>query len=185
MGTIWNEERVRAEFARLDRLTGLSGASLPISFGNACSTLGCYYGGKNKRFRFSNHWLDNPDWPEEAALDLIRHEYAHYMDEMLGGDGGHGTSWKACCMRIGAAPVRLYQEEITRCFVRQHEAEAQLAEKLCRYTAGTAIKHRVFGRGVIKNVEGSGSTAIALVDFARAGEKRLALSWIDENCKPA
>ena len=30
-----------------------------------------------------------------------------------------------------------------------------------------------------------GRTAIALVDFARAGEKRLALSWIDENCKPA
>ena len=40
---VWDEERIREEFKRLDNMTGLHGADLPITFGKAKHTLGCFY----------------------------------------------------------------------------------------------------------------------------------------------
>ena len=40
---VWDEERIREEFKRLDSMTGLHGADLPITFGKAKHTLGCFY----------------------------------------------------------------------------------------------------------------------------------------------
>ena len=34
MKTVWNEARIRAEIAKLDKKTGLRGAELPIVFNN-------------------------------------------------------------------------------------------------------------------------------------------------------
>ena len=89
MKNIWTETAIRKEFARLDAKTGLKGATLPISFGNAKCTLGSYSSAGGGAFRFSRHYFDDPLWPIEEALDTIRHEYAHYMDHM--GIWQHGT----------------------------------------------------------------------------------------------
>ena len=40
---VWDEERIRDEFKKLDSITGLHGADLPITFGKAKHTLGCFY----------------------------------------------------------------------------------------------------------------------------------------------
>ena len=40
---VWDEERIREEFKKLDSMTGLHGADLPITFGKAKHTLGCFY----------------------------------------------------------------------------------------------------------------------------------------------
>lgn len=54
MNTIWNEAAIRREFAGLDAKTGLKGAKLPISFGNAKGTLGSYTSANEGAFRFSD-----------------------------------------------------------------------------------------------------------------------------------
>lgn len=93
---VWDEERIREEFKKLDSITGLHGADLPITFGKAKHTLGCFYidtiNKKPKKFHFSLFYFGNPKWSEASALDVIRHEYAHYMDYMFNGNSSHGAS---------------------------------------------------------------------------------------------
>lgn len=111
---IWSEDRIRAEIARLDRKTGGNGASLPITFSNAKHTLGQFgiidpKGAALMYFRFSHHWFQKPDWPEELALDTIRHEYAHYLNWIRFHGKGHDGTWKQCCRMVGARTERLYR----------------------------------------------------------------------------
>ena len=60
---VWDEERIREEFKRLDSMTGLHGADLPITFGKAKHTLGCFYidniNKKPKKFHFSLFYFGN------------------------------------------------------------------------------------------------------------------------------
>lgn len=179
MRNIWDEKRIRTELARLDARTGLRGAGLPVRFGNARCTLGVFSVREDQPyFRFSNWWFQNPDWPEECALDVIRHEYAHYMDWQLYGGSGHGTTWKQCCVMIGAAPVRLYQqerEEYYRDIHRQQEEWGSLR-------AGDLVRHPKFDLGKIREVAGEGPNRYAVIDFGVNGIRKLNLKWIRENC---
>lgn len=77
MNKKWTEADIREEMAKLDLKTGLNGAELPISFNNSKCTLGLYYSTNGGSFKFSNYYFQDPNWPIEAALDVIRHEYAH------------------------------------------------------------------------------------------------------------
>lgn len=43
---VWDEKTIREEFKRLDSMTGLHGADLPITFGKAKHTLGCFVSAK-------------------------------------------------------------------------------------------------------------------------------------------
>ena len=184
MKMIWNEETIRAELRRLDGITGLHGAELPITFGNARSTLGCFHSDSNgdeMRFYFSNFWFKKPDWPDASALDVIRHEYAHYMDWMLYGHCSHGPTWKACCVQVGAVPSRLYSEE-TNAFYQKKEAQEQaLAQTLEAYGVGSRVVHPTFGTGVIQALESSGTSQIASIAFD-AGTKRFPLAWVHQHC---
>lgn len=78
MKEVWSETSIHAEFAKLDKRTGLKGAELPISFNNARCTFGLYDSTDGESFKFSNYYFQNPDCPIESALDVIRHEYAHH-----------------------------------------------------------------------------------------------------------
>lgn len=183
MVMIWNEARIRAEFARLDKLTGLNGAALPITFSRAQHTLGMFsWEGEKMSFRFSNYWFQNPDWPEESALDVIRHEYAHYMDHVVYGGVGHKKTWRMCCLKVGAMPSRLYNEELNRHYVKQHQEEAALSQKYNVYREGQPVLHPKFGEGVITAIEGEGVSRVVVVEFEMAGRKRLGIQWLDENC---
>ena len=116
----WSVEKIRAVMAHLDRKTGLHGAELPMKMGKAVSYLGRYYCGERKSFYFSTHHLNDPAFRESEAIELIRHEYAHYYVDAAGlrqffRDGRayhHGPSWKYACRMVGARGGRVYGESL-------------------------------------------------------------------------
>lgn len=182
---IWDKERIRKELRRLDRITGFDGASLPILFENCRSHLGIFYSKDavhGMHFRFSNPWFQNPDWPVEAAIDVIRHEYAHYLDLMQYGNLGHGRTWKSCCHQIGANPLRCYNRVHARAYRDRHIMDELYREHYAQYQPGLVIQHPVYGMGQITAVEGEGTNTVVCAAFA-AGEKRLSAQWIERNCK--
>lgn len=83
----WSEEDFRKELRRLDELVkrsqgiDLVGAELDIEFSRARCTLGTYCP-KEKKFKFSLLFF-NSDVPEACAIDVIRHEYAHYYNDVV------------------------------------------------------------------------------------------------------
>lgn len=184
MKIIWSEDTIRQEIAKMDAKTGLDGAHLPIRFSNAKCTLGMYKpSNEGGSFTFSNYYFQNADWPVEEALDTIRHEYAHYMEYMIYGKGGHGRTWKLCCNIVGAIPQRCYDEHRAEYYQRKHKKEE---EQICRfetYIKGKRIRHPSFGVGVIEEVAGENLNKNILVDFIAVGKKRLGLAWVDENCE--
>lgn len=111
---VWSVEKIRAVMVHLDRKTGLHGAELPIEMGKAVSYLGRYYCGERKSFYFSKHHLNDPAFRESEAIELIRHEYAHYYVDAAGlrpffQDGRahhHGPSWQYACKMVGASGRR-------------------------------------------------------------------------------
>ena len=185
MKTKWDVAAIRKEMARLDKKTGLKGSERPISFNNAKATLGSYSSGSGGYFKFSNYYFQDPEWPDEEALDTIRHEYAHYMDHQLNGMMGHGASWKKCCIEVGANPLRCYDKERAHNYQRKHQEEDQLSSKLDTYRIGDRILHPRFGTGTIVEISGEAVKKTVVVEFNEGkdpGRKKLALSWVEENC---
>ena len=177
---VWNETEIRKEMTRLDAVTGLRGASLPISFNNSERTLGMYCGENGGRFVFSNFFFQNPDWPVAEVLDTIRHEYAHYMNHKLYANRGHGATWKHCCIVIGADPERLYDPD------RRVRQAAEKVKKLAQYDtyhAGTVVVHPRFGDGVIDKITGEGTDRSVSVAFRSVGRKTVPLEWLVQNCR--
>lgn len=186
---IWSEYRIREEMKRLDRITGLEGATLPISFGNARNTLGFFslVNNKSGRFRFSRVYFEDPSWPQENALDVIRHEYAHYMDFELNGTVGHGITWKMCCIKVGAMPRRIYNDQGDR-----YRKEKLRQEKLemkkkfsgaSEFTVGTEVKHPSFGKGKLMKILEKENRKLAEFSFEGANIRILDLNWVAQNCK--
>ena len=182
MFKVWNEEKIREELKKLDLKTGLSGAELPIRFGKAKSYLGLYYQSNGKGFYFSTYYFENPEFQEESAIDVIRHEYAHYMNHVLYDGHGHNKTWKMCCEVVGATPIRCYSEERNKYHEIKRQKENENLKRLSRYKIGQHITHPHFGMGVIEKIEKRGNSHLADVNFS-IGLKILSLKWIDENCK--
>lgn len=122
-------------------------------------------------------------FPVEEAIDTIRHEYAHYMDFVLNGKLGHSTSWKQCCIHIGALPIRLYSEDRADYYRKKHEKERQENVKLSQLSPGTIIEHPCFGHGVVLSSTGFDNSRILHVAFSTVGQKALSASWVLNNCK--
>ena len=142
----WSVEKIRAVMVHLDRKTGLHGAELPIEMGKAVSYLGRYYCGERKSFYFSTHHLNDPAFRESEAIELIRHEYAHYYVDAAGlrpffQDGRahhHGPSWQYACKMVGASGRRVFGQdllpELTAAeLVRRFRAEDVRAFDMCGY----------------------------------------------------
>ena len=180
MEIIWDEAAIRRELINLDRRTGLFGAKLSISFGNAQKTLGSF--SSDGQFRFSNRFFQDPEWPQEAALDVIRHEYAHYMDYMLNGRCGHGRTWKECCRAVGARPARLYNQGWANYHRNRRKALKRQAALLAGYRPGDRIEHPRFGAGVIVEIEGDAVNRRAKVCFDGVDVKWLGLAWVHDHC---
>lgn len=177
---IWTEETIRDEIRKLDETTGLEGAKLPIVFGRAKTRLGAFYMNQKEmkpvKFYFSRYYFGNPGWPMSDALDVIRHEYAHYMSFELYGHSGHGGDWKRCCVRIGARPERLYKG---RCEDVYQESKTNPNI----YEPGMNIVHPVFGKGTIQNITNDAAKKSAVVKFSKVGLKKLGIHWMMENCR--
>ena len=184
MADIWDEAAIREELAKLDAKTGWKGASLPIRFTNSKRTLGSFCNADGGSFQFSNCFYRDPNWPRECALDVIRHEYAHYLDFVKYGGYSHGKSWKRCCIEVGADPIRLYNPEKAAYFSRKHTKEAQDSAALDELRPGSVIIHPTFGVGTITEIAGEGLSRSAAVSFAGEETKRkLLLTWIRKNCE--
>ena len=184
---IWDEEAIRQELERLDKITGLHGSSLPITFGKARYQLGSFHVNPQKKepkkFHFSLFYYGNPEWSKESALDTIRHEYAHYMDYMLYGNGGHGPTWKMCCRKIGANPSRCYSEKMEAIYRKKEERQKEISVQVERFQPGKKIKHPKFGIGVIRTIKGPAERRILEVEFPQHDIRRLGAAWVNENCK--
>lgn len=181
---IWDEDRIREELRRLDGITGLHGADLPIRFGQAKNTLGSFYAGPEGKmaFRFSNIYFQDPTWPVASALDVIRHEYSHYLSWVKYKKVDHGPIWKLCATKCGAVPVRCYTERRNNIEVNIQQRKEALLESLQNYRVGQTVLHPVYDEGRITAISDDGIHSIATVEFQEDGIKQLSLSWIEENC---
>lgn len=113
----WSVEKIREVMRYLDQKTGLRGAELPIRLGTAQYHLGSYNCTEgHMRFSFSARFLNDPLFRESEAIELIRHEYAHYYVHAAdlrrffldGRSWHHGPSWKYACRMVGASGRRAY-----------------------------------------------------------------------------
>ena len=182
----WTEEDFRKELRRLDAMVQekqgitLVGAEFEIQFMNTRRTLGYYYP-TQKRFRFSLPFF-NSDVPENCALDVIRHEYAHYYAHAVYGYRGvHGKPFKEACIAVGANPETYYSLAYER---RQREREENAAKiyqsSLC---AGQQIVHPFFGKETILEIKNRRDGAALTVFFPEKGEKTLDEQWLCKNGK--
>lgn len=179
----WNEEMIRKELKWLDRKTGLNGAKLPIKFTHAKHTLGCFYADKdNMRFDFSLYYLADDSFPQEEALDLIRHEYAHYMNFVLYHGTGHDRMWRKCCTSVGAVATRLYSGKFNDYFNKRKAQREQTAASCNEYKIGSVVRHPVYGTGTVVSVSGFDTDKILETEFYSVGRKRLTAKWVHENC---
>jgi len=100
---LWNEEMIRAELCRMDEITGLCSRDIPIRFNASKCCLGsfCVADGKPKAFNFSIRFFMDESFAQKEGVNVIRHEYAHFMEHAIYGgiERGkpHGPRWKECC----------------------------------------------------------------------------------------
>lgn len=100
----WKQEDFRRELYKLDKKTGLDSSKLRIKIGKAKTYIGTYCIKKStnqKWFRFSAFYFNDENFPKEAAIEVIKHEYAHFYDDVMFGGRGHGESWKKACEIVG------------------------------------------------------------------------------------
>lgn len=178
----WTEADFRKELKSIDeyveRTQGirLVGAELDIEFSErARCTLGQYFP-KEKKFRFSLPFF-NSDVPEACAIDVIRHEYAHYYaDVVLGYKGGHGLPFKSACGIVRANPSTYYSKNFESSARKKEERDARVYKSGVR--AGQRVKHPCFGIGSVLTVEPLKDSALLKIDFGRHGVRVIDELWL-------
>ncbi len=109
----WSEDKIRLIIRHLDQKTGLNGASLPIKLSLKGNHLGRYVYSDEGYFNFNRVFFDNPQTKESEVINTIRHEYAHYYEDIA--DllkyvdhtqiaESHGKGWSWACKKVGALP---------------------------------------------------------------------------------
>lgn len=114
----WMIEDIKNIICHLDMKTGMNGVDIPVYFeksmGNNGETLGSYRGGYFRSFSFSREYFDDPLFLDRAAIDVVRHEYCHYLVEALGlhelyeDDDPHGLAWKSACAFLNTDDTGTY-----------------------------------------------------------------------------
>lgn len=182
---VWNEQMLMSEIKKLDEITGLEGSNLMICFVEEdVRTLGAYhhcYG--NRFFVFNKIHFTNDEYPVYEALDTVRHEYAHYMNDVIYHESGHGDTWKICCRLIGARPYAIHYKGQSDYFYKQFLKESVYWPQYETYQVGDLIDHPVFGTGIISSISGAVFSRRLNVDFESGESKYLSLKWVDKNCK--
>lgn len=118
----WSVDDIRKIMQSLDAKTGMDGASLPIFLcrepGHGL-TLGTYHPSSNNRFRyfsFSLAYFNDKNFKDLAAIDVIRHEYCHYLVDALEletvyeDDDSHGEAWKTVCGLLNTDQYGTFRE---------------------------------------------------------------------------
>ncbi len=188
----WTEAMIRKELQRLDQMTGLHGNGLIVDFGNAKRSLGCFITreGKSHKFRFSRKYFEDENFSRHEAYDVIRHEYAHYMNQELNGDkmdGGHGEMWKECCRRVGARPNRYYDPTANDIHLRKEREEKETLrakrDYLTLMKVGDKLLHPKFGIGEICSIENTAGDARLKMVFQSGEMKTISAKWMADMYK--
>lgn len=118
---VWTEEKFRFVLINLDKKTGLSGAKLEIKLTDDDESIASFCcNGRNTFFKFNISRFNDPKFKELAAIETIRHEYAHYYSHAVELKkwiydsrhlGGHEKSWEYACKMIEIEPKRYYNSE--------------------------------------------------------------------------
>ena len=181
------ERLIREEYTRLDGLTHLNGAELPIIFEYIPQVFGDF-NARDMRFCFSLRSFTD----SQNMLDNIRHQYAHYMSRQLyGAIRPHGPEWKKCCVIVNAIPLpwlyRREEEETTTETKVFTDTENRYVTALIlpnrRDAIGCAVLHPKFGYGLITDITCTckGSQWFARVYFGDSGSKQIDLGWIKKH----
>lgn len=115
----WTIEKFKIVLKCLDLKTGLSGTTLDVYFMNDEGVVGCFdFSSEKWSFGFSKKTFNDPNFKEAAAIETIRHEYAHYYNHVakLGellpcykqSPSGHGDDWAFACKMVNIDPNRCY-----------------------------------------------------------------------------
>lgn len=181
----WTEEDFRKELRKIDQHVkktqgvDLGGASLGIVYSQrAQCTLGRYYP-KEKKFMFSLPFF-NSDVPEACAIDVIRHEYAHYYaDVVYGYNGGHGSPFKAACWNVGANPSTYYSRAFEAAARKKEEWDVRIYDSGVK--EGQVVLHPQFGEGKVLSVDNWKNTALLRIDFGKHGTRIIDEAWLRDN----
>lgn len=181
----WNEEDFRKELRRLDQYVkrsqgiDLVGGELDIEYSErARCTLGMYYP-KEKKFKFSLLFF-NSDVPEACAIDVIRHEYAHYYaDVVMGYSHGHGSLFKTACRIVGANPSTYYSKTFEASARKKEEWDARTYDSAVK--EGQLVLHPQFGEGNVLLINKLRDTALLKIDFGKYGIRIIDETWLKNN----
>lgn len=69
---------------------------------------------------------------DDSIKDTILHEIAHVLAYELYGHRGHGTTWKRCCVEIGAKPERCFNMSEVETPKPKYKAECSGCGKVYR-----------------------------------------------------
>lgn len=181
----WTEEHFIAQLRQLDNKFGTRASEAPIKLCKSNCYLGKYLctneqlkiGDIPKGFEFSTVFYNSDNFPEEAAIDCILHEYAHYYAHLHFFSCSHNWLWKKSCVIVGARPERLYSSRYWGRYLKNNETVQS------QFNIGTEIEHDKFGRGIVTDIDVTNSKQpIVTVDFEGGVSKRLIESWVVTNC---
>lgn len=179
----WTEAIIRAEIIRLDAITGLHGADLPIRLSRARRSMGSFTSGsRGMYFTFSQYYMSDENFPESEKLDTIRHEYAHYMNYARKTGSGHDAAWKKCCLEVGAYPERCVSTQRIEMAREKQQNDAVRNKTYDAYHAGQTVVHPRFGAGLIVRICGAGVNRNLEVDFHDHGVKKMGFDWVLKHC---
>lgn len=180
----WPKDAIRREIRRLDQQTGLKGADITVRLYEEPEPLGCFtfIDPVRMTFGFSSTRFEDPRFTQAEALDVIRHEYAHFMEYRLFGEStDHGPNWKACCKQIGARPSTYYTED-WKSLARQRDRMAQERNRVDGFSPGKHIVHPAYGEGTVEGIQRMSAMTFVSVRFGQM-VKTLDVNWARQNCQ--
>lgn len=112
----WDEKKIRSLIRNLDRKTGFNAAEeARIVLANKAGAIACFQSKGEDSFWFRPSFFNDPSTPEAAAINVVRHEFAHMIVRKINQfwpnsrqEPPHGKMWKSACKIVGALPKRCY-----------------------------------------------------------------------------
>lgn len=180
----WSKDRIREEIRRLDEKTGLDSSKVTIRLYEAPEPLGCFtfINPIRMTFGFSATRFEEAGFTVAEALDIIRHEYAHFMEYRLYGiSSDHGPDWQECCRKIGARPVKMHTKEFKQ-DIRRAERERVQRTRVDGYREGRQVRHPTFGEGIVEKIDQKENITILTIRFGET-LKKLDIDWVRKHCE--
>lgn len=138
----WSVEDVKGIIRFLDLKVGMNGIDIPVYFqqsmGMNGEILGSYQSGLLNAFTFSRQYFDDPLFPDMAAIDVVRHEYCHYLvdalklNELYEDDDPHGMAWKSACSFLNTDDTGTYNRYHFCCITKEQMNELETAKDIVK-----------------------------------------------------